>query len=701
MHCSRHGRASSSASAPAASPARHASATSRTPGRSPRSSSPTDPDRRAEDRHAVVRPHAPAPPEPPLRADRPPAPRRAEEPREPSLGVPAAAPESAHRAPIEHLGPYAPLVDAIRDELDHFAASHVRLHLAIAERDRFLLTSIAVRSDGDADARRLLQRFCREFRPEQVKRFLAREVVAGLPNAGAIDLSRFEGLVDGDAARDAGAGGAADAGPYAELLAQLAVGTDDNGPDARAWHVDVLGRWIADADGPAVARFASPVRAAPAPHTPLAGLRQEFEVEDAAGHRRVVLQGVVPGRRYTVGTGEGADIRVDGIYASRRHAELWFEGARWHVADAGSTNGVRIESRSAVVDPTAGVDIVAPGATALLDPRGRLVLSARAEGPSSEYPTLALVAAGRAGSGPSPWLDVPTTPPTPISPSLSVAPTAALARTLEAEIDIPLGVRSDARLEAPAGVQPAAAAAPGDARADEPVDACAATVLDGRVAAPAESRVAEPAPPGVDVSLDGPVDPTLDSPESTALPALATVPCTPRTAVLPHPQALAADDAVDSLPPLPAGAFRLTVSQAGNIRTMDLDERALPVSIGRSRTCTIAVDRRHDSVSGRHLEILAIDDAGASVRVLGDNGLAIEAVRHEAGATVRWPWGAIAELAVPGGAPAPARCSSRAPGRHDEHDPRDGPAHADRAVGARRHVAAAARRWRAGDAVGG
>ena len=70
-----------------------------------------------------------------------------------------------------------------------------------------------------------------------------------------------------------------------------------------------------------------------------------------------------------------------------------------------------------------------------------------------------------------------------------------------------------------------------------------------------------------------------------------------------------------------------------------------------SRTCTIAVDRRHDSVSGRHLEIVAIDDAGASVRVLGDNGLAIEAVRHEAGATVRWPWGAIAELAVPGGAP--------------------------------------------------
>ena len=66
----------------------------------------------------------------------------------------------------------------MRDELEHFVVSHVRLHLAIADRDRFLLTSIGVRSTG-GDARELLRRSCDEFKPEQVKHYLAREVIAG------------------------------------------------------------------------------------------------------------------------------------------------------------------------------------------------------------------------------------------------------------------------------------------------------------------------------------------------------------------------------------------------------------------------------------------------------------------------------------------------------------------------------------------
>ena len=49
----------------------------------------------------------------------------------------AAGAPDALRAGAEHLGAYAPLIAAIRDELEHFVASHVRLHLAIAERDRF------------------------------------------------------------------------------------------------------------------------------------------------------------------------------------------------------------------------------------------------------------------------------------------------------------------------------------------------------------------------------------------------------------------------------------------------------------------------------------------------------------------------------------------------------------------------------------
>ena len=72
----------------------------------------------------------------------------------------------------EHLGAYAPLVAAMREELELFVASHVRMHLAIAERDRYLLRSIEVDCTGADEARELLQRFIREFKPEQIKHFL-------------------------------------------------------------------------------------------------------------------------------------------------------------------------------------------------------------------------------------------------------------------------------------------------------------------------------------------------------------------------------------------------------------------------------------------------------------------------------------------------------------------------------------------------
>ena len=34
----------------------------------------------------------------------------------------------------------------------------------------------------------------REFKPEQIKRYLAKEVIGRLPNASAIDLAHFGGL---------------------------------------------------------------------------------------------------------------------------------------------------------------------------------------------------------------------------------------------------------------------------------------------------------------------------------------------------------------------------------------------------------------------------------------------------------------------------------------------------------------------------
>ena len=102
-----------------------------------------------------------------------------------------------------------------------------------------------------------------------------------------------------------------------------------------------------------------------------------------------MLHGVVPGRRYVVGNGEGSDIRVDGTFASRRHAEVWLENGGWWVADAGSTNGVRVEPAGPLQRGAAAPATV--GETPVRLQNGlRIVLSARAEGPASEYPWLAL-----------------------------------------------------------------------------------------------------------------------------------------------------------------------------------------------------------------------------------------------------------------------------------------------------------------------
>src|SRR4051794_9518461 len=99
----------------------------------------------------------------------------------------------------EHLGRYGPLIGAIREELEEFVASHLRLHLAIAERDRYLLTSIGVESTGSEETRELLARFRREFAPEQVRHFPGKEGIARPPHANAIALSQFAGI---DAERD-------------------------------------------------------------------------------------------------------------------------------------------------------------------------------------------------------------------------------------------------------------------------------------------------------------------------------------------------------------------------------------------------------------------------------------------------------------------------------------------------------------------
>ena len=290
---------------------------------------------------------------------------------------------------VLHLGAYGPLIAAIRDELEHFVASHVRLHLAIADRDRFLLTSIAVRAPADEERRRQLERFMREFKPEQLKRYLVRELIAGLPNASALDLSQFAGLVDADAAERAPADG-----DYRELIAALTVAPASSTP--RPYRVELVGRWT-ELEAPVVPTPAKAGARQPTPATPLAtGARCEFDVEDADGRRRVVLPSVVPERRYVVGKGEGCDIRVNGAYASRRHAEVWMEGGAWWAADADSTNGIRIEGAHASAAATTNALNTQP---VRLAPGDRLVLSARAEGPAADYPSMALRTAPSAAAG--------------------------------------------------------------------------------------------------------------------------------------------------------------------------------------------------------------------------------------------------------------------------------------------------------------
>jgi len=232
------------------------------------------------------------------------------EPRMRAVGEPrGGVPDDA-----EHLGPYSALIGAIREELEHFVTTQLRLHLAIAERDRYVLASIEVECDESSEHRDLLRRFIGEFRPEQIKHYLAREVIAGLRNASAIDLSQFAGL--NAAQQDDGT--SEEEQPYGELLAELRRGSPQS--VARPYRVMLLGRWSQlDAPLPASERGSPRSQST---QTPIVAQAFAIEIEDADGVRRVELRSVTHGRRYGVGKGEDCDIVVNGLYTSRRHCEI-------------------------------------------------------------------------------------------------------------------------------------------------------------------------------------------------------------------------------------------------------------------------------------------------------------------------------------------------------------------------------------------
>jgi hypothetical protein len=423
--------------------------------------------------------------------------------REPIVGDIAESHDRG-RGLLTHLGPYAPLIVAIREELEHFVESQLRLHLAIAERDRYILTAIEVDCDAHDEEAALLQRFIDEFKPEQIKRYLARDVIAGLRNASAIDLSQFAGLIDAGAARTAD-----EDDPYRALIADLQKGS--SGAQRRGFAVTLVGRWVQDDAIPesAQARARGGASKQDSP-TPLAGRTLALDIADAAGDRRIELPSVVPGRRYVIGKDSDCDIVVDGVYASRRHCEIWFDRQAWWVADAGSTNGIRVEHKGAVArsDPHAR-DRVDPleaqsGAT--------LILSAFAQGEPRLYPQVTL--------------------------------------------------------------HPAA-------------------LRDANARAAKES----------------------------ATPATPLAPSIQRSA-----------------------AMTIAARMASGLREADLSERSLPFGIGRSRNQALVIDSAHSDVSGKHIEIVAVDAGGAWVVVHGDNGVIVGGAPHGAGTKFHWKRGETMEL---------------------------------------------------------
>lgn len=426
--------------------------------------------------------------------------------REPTIHDAPARRDESQRG-VEHLGPYSPLVGAIRDELERFVMSDLRLHLAIAERDRYVLTSIEIQCEGSDEHRELLRKFVREFKPEQIKHYLAKEVIAGLRNASAVDLGQFAGL--NATTPEEPQQGDDDEG-YAELLADLR----SNAPktEASPYHVALIGRWSQldaprDTDARASASTRESARFDGMP-TPLAGRSFALDIEDARGSRRVELASVVPGRRYSIGKGDGADITVDGLYASRRHCEIWYDRGSWWVADNGSTNGVRVETLAESASNRTSARSAGQLEPLPLPLGSSLVLSAQARGEPREYPRL----------------------------------------TMQDVSGTNRGVQS--------------------------------------------AGLAQPTP---------------------------VTPIAPRRRRDPRPT--------------------IRVRMASGERDVEIGPEALPFSIGRSRSQALVIDGAHAEVSGHHLDIVALDERGASVLVQGDNGVTRDGKAHGAGDRFHWRFG--------------------------------------------------------------
>ena len=80
----------------------------------------------------------------------------------------------------------------------------------------------------------------------------------------------------------------------------------------------------------------------------------------------------------------------------------------------------------------------------------------------------------------------------------------------------------------------------------------------------------------------------------------------------------------------------LTVRMASGERAVELNAASLPFCIGRSRNQALVIDWAHEDVSGRHVDIVELDETGAKVAVHGDNGVTVAEVAHGPGTRFRW-----------------------------------------------------------------
>ena len=73
------------------------------------------------------------------------------------------------------------------------------------------------------------------------------------------------------------------------------------------------------------------------------------------------------------------------------------------------------------------------------------------------------------------------------------------------------------------------------------------------------------------------------------------------------------------------------------------------------------IDWAHADVSGRHFEIVALDDSGAQIVVHGDNGVSVDGTAHGPGTQFRWKPGQTLVLGSDGSASACTLTLSRTP----------------------------------------